>query len=158
MTSALQLSPEQEHALQLMLSGKNVFLTGEAGTGKSTILRKFREQSTRECVFLAPTGIAAINVGGATLHSFFMLKPGLLTPDSIEEIGSLIIIALSVDSFFLIANYRWFVGIWYSLNRMCLIGLQYQTHRNIKVSVVPLYNFILTGLGGKSSVVPITPS
>ena len=71
-----------------MLSGKNVFLTGEAGTGKSTILREFREKCTRECVFLAPTGIAAINVGGATLHSFFQLKPGLLTPDSLEEIGS----------------------------------------------------------------------
>lgn len=86
--AGIQLSSEQEKALELMLSGKNVFLTGEAGTGKSTILRKFREQCKRECVFLAPTGIAAINVGGATIHSFFMLKPGLLTPDTIEEIGS----------------------------------------------------------------------
>ena len=84
----ITLSPEQEEALQLMLSGKNVFLTGEAGTGKSTILRRFREECPRECVFLAPTGIAAINIGGATLHSFFQLKPGLLTPDSLEEIGS----------------------------------------------------------------------
>lgn len=88
MEDSIQLSPEQQKALRMMLSGKNVFLTGEAGTGKSTILRKFREQCTRECVFLAPTGIAAINIGGATLHSFFLLKPGLLTPDSIDEIGS----------------------------------------------------------------------
>ncbi|WP_176014472.1 ATP-dependent RecD-like DNA helicase [Victivallis sp. Marseille-Q1083] len=88
MSEDIQLSPEQEKALRLMLSGKNVFLTGEAGTGKSTILREFRERCTRECVFLAPTGIAAINVGGATLHSFFLLKPGLMTPDSIEEVGS----------------------------------------------------------------------
>ena len=86
--SDIRLSLEQQEALELMLSGKNVFLTGEAGTGKSTILRQFREQCKRECVFLAPTGIAAINVGGATIHSFFMLKPGLLSPDSIEEIGS----------------------------------------------------------------------
>ena len=71
-----------------MLSGKNVFLTGEAGTGKSTILRKFREQCRKECVFLAPTGIAAINVAGSTLHSFFMLKPGLLTEDSLEDINN----------------------------------------------------------------------
>ena len=71
-----------------MLSGKNVFLTGEAGTGKSTILRKFREQCRKECVFLAPTGIAAINVSGSTLHSFFMLKPGLLTEDSLEDINN----------------------------------------------------------------------
>lgn len=84
----IQLSEEQSQALHLMLSGKNVFLTGEAGTGKSTVLRQFRAQCTRECVFLAPTGIAAINVQGATLHSFFYLKPGLLTPEAMEEIGS----------------------------------------------------------------------
>ena len=84
--SNIQLSEEQNQALQLMLSGKNVFLTGEAGTGKSTVLRQFRAQCTRECVFLAPTGIAAINVQGATLHSFFLLKPGLLTPEAMEEI------------------------------------------------------------------------
>ena len=87
-TAPIKLAPQQERALELMLSGKNVFLTGEAGTGKSTILREFREKCTRECVFLAPTGIAAINVSGATLHSFFQLKPGLLTPDSLEEIGN----------------------------------------------------------------------
>lgn len=84
----IKLSDEQNQALQLMLAGKNVFLTGEAGTGKSTVLRQFRTRCTRECVFLAPTGIAAINVQGATLHSFFMLKSGLLTPESMEEIGS----------------------------------------------------------------------
>ena len=84
----IKLSNEQQEALDLMLSGKNVFLTGEAGTGKSTILRKFREQCQRECVFLAPTGIAAINVSGSTLHSFFMLKPGLLTDDSLEDISN----------------------------------------------------------------------
>ena len=84
----IKLSNEQQDALDLMLSGKNVFLTGEAGTGKSTILRKFREQCQRECVFLAPTGIAAINIAGSTLHSFFMLKPGLLTEDSLEDISN----------------------------------------------------------------------
>ena len=84
----IKLSNEQQEALNLMLSGKNVFLTGEAGTGKSTILRKFREQCGKECVFLAPTGIAAINVAGSTLHSFFMLKPGLLTEDSLEDISN----------------------------------------------------------------------
>ena len=86
--SEIKLSNEQQAALDLMLSGKNVFLTGEAGTGKSTILRKFREQCREKCVFLAPTGIAAINVAGSTLHSFFMLKPGLLTEDSLEDINN----------------------------------------------------------------------
>ena len=79
----IMLIPEQKKALDLMLSGKNVFLTGKAGTGKSTILRKFQEKCKHGCVFLAPTGIAAINIGGSTIHSFFQLKPVLLTPDVI---------------------------------------------------------------------------
>lgn len=82
------LTQEQESALQAMLSGKNVFLTGEAGTGKSTIIQEFRRRTEREAVFLAPTGIAAINIKGSTLHSFFQLKPGLLTSETIEPIGS----------------------------------------------------------------------
>lgn len=84
----IKLAPEQKKALDLMLSGKNVFLTGKAGTGKSTAVDEFRKSCKHECVFLAPTGIAAININGSTIHSFFQLKPGLLTPDSIEPIGS----------------------------------------------------------------------
>ena len=88
MQEEINLTTEQEQALAMMLSGKNVFLTGKAGTGKSTILQKIKDVCTRDCVFLAPTGIAAINIGGSTLHSFFQLKPGLLTPDSMEELRS----------------------------------------------------------------------
>lgn len=84
----IQLNDEQQAALDLMLAGRNIFLTGEAGTGKSTILREFRQQCGRDCVFLAPTGVAAININGTTLHSFFLLKPGLLTPDNLGRIGS----------------------------------------------------------------------
>ena len=84
----IKLAPEQKKALDLMLSGKNVFLTGKAGTGKSTVVDEFRIICKHGCVFLAPTGIAAININGSTIHSFFQLKPGLLTPDSIEPIGS----------------------------------------------------------------------
>ena len=86
--SKIKLTNEQKRALDLMLSGKNVFLTGKAGTGKSTVLDKFQEKRKCGCVFLAPTGIAAINIDGSTIHSFFQLKPGLLTPDSIETIGN----------------------------------------------------------------------
>ncbi len=84
----IQLNDEQQSALEAMMSGRNVFLTGEAGTGKSTVLREFLERCDRPCAVLAPTGVAAINVGGTTIHSFLMLKPGLMTEDSIEEIGS----------------------------------------------------------------------
>ena len=60
----ISLNGEQEAALELMMSGVNVFLTGEAGTGKSTIVREFIRRGDRECVVLAPTGIAALNAGG----------------------------------------------------------------------------------------------
>ncbi|WP_196891292.1 ATP-dependent DNA helicase [Aureivirga marina] len=54
---------------------KNLFITGKAGTGKSTLLKHICERN-KDIVVLAPTGIAAINVNGDTIHSFFRLKPG----------------------------------------------------------------------------------
>ena len=54
-------------------TGKSVFLTGKAGTGKTTFLRELVETSSKRVVVVAPTGIAAINAGGVTIHSFFQL-------------------------------------------------------------------------------------
>lgn len=51
----------------------NLFLTGKAGTGKTTFLRELKQRSPKRMVVLAPTGIAAINAGGVTIHSFFQL-------------------------------------------------------------------------------------
>jgi len=48
---------------------KNIFLTGRAGTGKTTFLRQIKEESSKRMVVTAPTGVAAINAGGMTLHS-----------------------------------------------------------------------------------------
>lgn len=56
---------------------KNVFITGRAGTGKSTLLGYFRRQTAKQVVVLAPTGVAALNVGGQTIHSFFGFKPDI---------------------------------------------------------------------------------
>ncbi len=58
-------------------SGENMFITGKAGTGKSTLLSYFIENTKRECAVLAPTGVAALNVGGETIHSFFGFKPNV---------------------------------------------------------------------------------
>lgn len=57
----------------LELTDECIFITGKAGTGKSTLLKQFVAQTKKNCIVLAPTGIAAINVGGVTIHSFFRL-------------------------------------------------------------------------------------
>ncbi|MBQ4205622.1 MAG: AAA family ATPase, partial [Bacteroidales bacterium] len=59
----------------------NIFLTGKAGTGKTTFLRDLAENPTKRMVILAPTGVAAINAGGQTIHSFFQLEFGPQVPD-----------------------------------------------------------------------------
>ena len=59
----------------------NIFLTGKAGTGKTTFLRGLAENPTKRMVILAPTGVAAINAGGQTIHSFFQLEFGPQIPE-----------------------------------------------------------------------------
>jgi hypothetical protein len=62
----------------------NVFLTGKAGTGKTTFLQNFKKESPKRLVVLAPTGVAAVNAGGVTLHSFFQLPFGPQLPSDAE--------------------------------------------------------------------------
>lgn len=70
-----------EHFLKaldmLEKSRENVFITGKAGTGKSTLLDYFRRQTPKKVAVLAPTGVAALNVLGETIHSFFRFKPDI---------------------------------------------------------------------------------
>jgi len=58
----------------------NMFLTGKAGTGKTTFLKKLREETYKKLIVVAPTGVAAINAGGVTVHSFFQLPFGPYVP------------------------------------------------------------------------------
>ena len=62
-----------------------VFVTGKAGTGKSTLLQYFREHTSKNIVVLAPTGVAAVNVRGQTIHSFFRFRPDI-TPEGVRSI------------------------------------------------------------------------
>ena len=81
--SEIEISnPEFQKALQLITYTRySLFLTGKAGTGKSTFLRYICSTTKKKFVVLAPTGIAAINAGGSTLHSFFKLPFHPLLPD-----------------------------------------------------------------------------
>jgi energy-coupling factor transporter ATP-binding protein EcfA2 len=76
----IELNEEFEAALDALEHGHgHVFLTGRAGTGKSTLLRHWRRITQRKMVVLAPTGIAALNVHGQTIHSFFGFSPAETT-------------------------------------------------------------------------------
>jgi len=66
----------------------NLFLTGRAGTGKTTMLRKFLAGAGEKAIVLAPTGVAAMNAGGQTIHSFFKFPPRLIEPTDIKRLRS----------------------------------------------------------------------
>src|SRR5690606_14536103 len=73
-------------AVELVNQGnRNIFLTGKAGTGKTTFLKHIRENCPRQMAVVAPTGVAAINAGGVTIHSFFQLPFGPYIPDGNEH-------------------------------------------------------------------------
>ncbi len=73
----IKFSKQAKKTIDLILNTEqNVFVTGKAGTGKSTLLDHIRSIADRKIVILAPTGISAVNVDGETIHSFFTLKPG----------------------------------------------------------------------------------
>ena len=81
-----KMTDEIQRAIDLLaFPGKHVFVSGKAGTGKSTFLTYIRKHfEKRNLAIVAPTGVAALNVAGQTIHSFFKIKPGLFDA---EEVG-----------------------------------------------------------------------
>lgn len=74
-------------ALQLLENEeKHIFLTGNAGTGKTTLINHFRQKTTKSLAVVAPTGVAAVNIAGETIHSFFGFPPNI-TPDRARSYG-----------------------------------------------------------------------
>ncbi|MCX5805690.1 MAG: AAA family ATPase [Proteobacteria bacterium] len=83
----IDINPEFRKALDIMENSScHVFITGKAGTGKSTLLDYFRQTTNKEIAVLAPTGVAALNIQGQTIHSFFGFKPGI-TPEKIKKLA-----------------------------------------------------------------------
>jgi hypothetical protein len=75
-------SDPADRVLQLVQFSKaSIFLTGKAGTGKTTLVRKIREESYKQLAVVAPTGVAAIQAGGVTIHSFLRIHPHSFIPD-----------------------------------------------------------------------------
>ncbi|OGD12657.1 MAG: AAA family ATPase [Candidatus Aminicenantes bacterium RBG_13_62_12] len=84
--AGVEINPQFRRALDLMEdTGRHVFVTGRAGTGKSTLLEYFRDTTRKRIAVLAPTGVAALNVRGQTIHSFCRFKPGI-TLDSVKKL------------------------------------------------------------------------
>src|SRR3989304_10595969 len=90
----IEINEQFRQALDIMEgSDRSIFITGRAGTGKSTLLNHFRSVTGKKVAVLAPTGGAALNVKGQTIHSFFRFKPGItpargkkLRPDHNETV------------------------------------------------------------------------
>lgn len=90
------MNPERKHLVidedfkkalhYLENTNETIFLTGRAGTGKSTVINYWREITKKEHVILAPTGRAALNVNGSTIHSFFKLPFGIMDDDTIGDL------------------------------------------------------------------------
>ena len=87
--ASLDLNPEFLKAFDLAeKQHKNLFLTGRAGTGKSTFLQYFVQNTDKHCVVLAPTGVAALNVDGSTIHAFFRFTPQITQQEVIKKARS----------------------------------------------------------------------
>lgn len=83
---SFQSNPQLELAFDYVRNThKNIFLTGKAGTGKTTFLHRIKQESPKRMVVVAPTGVAAINAGGMTIHSFFQLPFGPFLPGNAQE-------------------------------------------------------------------------
>ncbi len=81
----IQINDEFNAILDLIESGENLFITGRAGTGKSTLLNLLKRTTRKNTAVLAPTGIAALNVGGQTIHSFFKFPPKMIDPSELGK-------------------------------------------------------------------------
>ena len=83
-------NPELQLAFDFVqMTSANIFLTGKAGTGKTTFLRNLKTISPKRMIVVAPTGVAAINAGGVTIHSFFQMHFGPHIPESNSPGGSI---------------------------------------------------------------------
>src|SRR5690349_10021337 len=77
-----ELNPDQNRVLEALLAGENAFVTGRAGVGKSYLVKHLCQELDKlgkSHVLLAPTGVAAINIGGQTIHRFLRLRPEIKT-------------------------------------------------------------------------------
>jgi hypothetical protein len=97
--SDIDLSSEQKKMFELVeTSSDNIFITGKAGTGKSVLLQYLKFNTKKRLVVLAPTGVAALNIGGQTIHSFFRIPPSFIAKGSLSVNYKVATILRNIDS------------------------------------------------------------
>ena len=97
--SPIELSPEQAAVFAAIeTTREHIFVTGRAGTGKSTLLNHLSWQTSKQVVICAPTGVAALNVGGQTIHSLFRLPIGVIADHEIEHTRELMKLLNTIDT------------------------------------------------------------
>ncbi|MCP2031294.1 ATP-dependent exoDNAse (exonuclease V) alpha subunit [Okibacterium sp. HSC-33S16] len=95
----IELSREQQYVFDLIEGTReHIFVTGRAGTGKSTLLNHLSWRTEKQIVICAPTGVAALNVGGQTIHSLFRLPIGLIADHDIEQNDALKKLLNTIDT------------------------------------------------------------
>ncbi len=97
--SHISLSSEQEELFEKMEKTRNnMFITGKAGTGKSILLQYFKQNTSKTIIVTAPTGVAALNVGGQTIHSLFRIKPGFVETEKLNLNSRTALILRNIDA------------------------------------------------------------
>ncbi|MGO2111764.1 MAG: ATP-dependent DNA helicase [Pseudoclavibacter sp.] len=93
------LTPEQQGVFDAIENSRDhLFVTGRAGTGKSTLLNHLAWHTSKQLVIAAPTGVAALNVGGQTIHSLFKLPIGVIGSSPIEQSGDVRKLLNTIDT------------------------------------------------------------
>ena len=80
-SNGIIITEEMQKAFDLIEQGESLFITGKAGSGKTTLLRLITQKYKLETIVCAPTGVAAVNAQGVTIHSLFQLPIGFLNPE-----------------------------------------------------------------------------
>lgn len=97
--SNIELSPEQKDFFnRIENANNNVFITGKAGTGKSLLLQYFKQNTSKKAVIVAPTGVAALNVGGQTIHSFFKIRWGFIKNEDLKLTSKTALLLRNIDT------------------------------------------------------------
>jgi len=142
---------EQKLAFDMIAKTNNsFFLTGRAGTGKTTFLKMVQEAVDKSFVVVAPTGVAAVNAGGKTIHSFFGLPLGVLCP---WDVG-----VLNGDKVSLVRHIDTIIVDEVSMVRCDVIDAMDRTLRHVRRSSAPFGGVQMVFVGDMFQLEPVVPA